>query len=135
MKPRIVNPPALGPPKGFSHGVAAGDLLFVAGQVGATPAGDGTWRVVSTDFAAQFDKALENVLAVVEAAGGSAADLVEMTVFVTDLAAYRAARPKLASIWKSRLGRHYPAMTLVAVAGLLEEGALVEIRAVAAVAL
>lgn len=133
VTPTIVNPPALGRPVGFSHGVRAGDLLFVAGQVG-TIAGAHGQRIVSPEFVAQFEQALRNVTEVVTAAGGTPASIVEMTVFVLDLDVYRASREALGGVWKRVMGRHYPAMTLVAVAGLVDDGALVEIRAVAALA-
>lgn len=120
-------------PKGYSNGLrvpAGRDLIFVAGMVG--------WnereRMVSTNFAGQFEKALENVLAVVERGGGSAADLVRLTVYVTDLEAYRASLKEIGAAWKRLVGRHYPCMALVQVKGLLEAGALVEIEAVAALA-
>lgn len=131
VKTTIVNPPALGRPVGFSHGVRAGDLLFVAGQVGALPGAHGL-RIVSTDFVPQFEQALKNVLAVVEAAGGRPESIVEMTVFVADVGVYRASREPLGAAWKRVMGRHYPAMTLVGVSGLVDDGALVEIRAIAA---
>lgn len=131
--PRAINPPALGKPVGYAHGMVHGGLLFVAGQVGALPDKDGALRIVAPDMAGQFEQALANVLEVVRAAGGRPEGVLEMTVFVTDLEAYRQARPALGQAWKRRLGRHYPAMTLVEVAGLVEPGSLVEIRAVAAV--
>lgn len=131
VSPEPVNPPALGKPVGYSHGIKAGHFLFVSGQVGARPDKDGKLRVVSADFARQFEVALENVLEVVRAAGGQPASLTELTVFVTDLAAYEAARPAIGEAWKRHLGRYYPAVTLVQVAGLYEPGSLVEIRAVA----
>lgn len=128
-----VNPPALGKPVGYAHGVRAAGLLFVSGQVGCRVAADGVTLVpVSGDLGAQFEQALANVMEVVKAAGGEAGDLVEMTVFVKDVEAYRAARPAIGAAWKKLLGRHYPAMTLVEVSGLFEPGTLVEIRAVAA---
>jgi enamine deaminase RidA (YjgF/YER057c/UK114 family) len=116
---------------GYTHGVQAGKLLFVSGQVGAKPDGDGL-RVVSHDFAPQFEAALQNVLEVVRAAGGTPESVVEMTVFVTSMAQYRAARRELGQAWKRHFGSHYPAMTLVEVQGLYEPGSLVEVRAVAA---
>lgn len=119
-------------PKGYANGwrVPAGhDLVFAAGLVGW----NADEQVVSDRFDAQFEKALENVLAVVREAGGQACDLVRLTVYVADLEAYRAARPSLGVTWKRLVGRHYPAMTLVEVSGLLEDGALVEIEATAAV--
>lgn len=136
---RIVNPPALGRPVGYSHGIrvpAAASrgrgLLFIAGQVGARPDASGTLRVASKRFAPQFGQALDNVMEVLQAADGKPQDVVELTIYVRDLAAYRAARKELGPIWRRRMGPHYPAITLVEVSGLLERGALVEIRAVAA---
>lgn len=126
-----VNPPSLGKPIGYAQGVHAGSLLFVSGQVGANGSPDGALTVVSPDFAAQFEKALMNVLEVVRAAGSGPERVVEMTVFVKDVEKYRAARPAIGAAWKRLMGRHYPAMTLVEVSGLFEPGTLVEIRAIA----
>jgi enamine deaminase RidA (YjgF/YER057c/UK114 family) len=102
----------------------------VAGQVGW----DAQQKLVSGGFAAQFAQALDNVIAVVRTAGSEPIDIVKMTVFVTDLDAYREAARALTPIWRERFDSHYPAMTLVQVAGLLEAGALVEIDAVASLA-
>jgi enamine deaminase RidA (YjgF/YER057c/UK114 family) len=130
---RYVNPPALAAPQGFSHGVrfepGAGALLFVAGQIGWTLDG----RMVAADFVAQFDQALANVLAVVEAAGGDARAVGQMTIFVVDRTEYVAARRALGAVYRARMGRHYPAMSLVEVKGLLEAEARVEIEAIAVV--
>ena len=71
------------------------------------------------------------MLAVVRAAGGEPEHIGRMTVFVTDLPAYRGARAELGAVWRARMGRHYPAMALVEVRGLVEPGALVEIEATA----
>jgi enamine deaminase RidA (YjgF/YER057c/UK114 family) len=79
----------------------------------------------------QFDRALANVGAVLQAAGGGFEDLVSMTVYVTDQEAYRAARGPLGEVWRQQVGRRYPAMTLVEVSGLLAEGAEVEVQALA----
>jgi len=130
--PELVNPESLGAPKGFNHGVLAprrGRLLFVAGQAG--------WEsdnpAKPPEFAAQFARALDKVLAVVNAAEGVPTDVVRMTCFVTDLAAYRASLKSLAEVWRSRFGKHYPAMALVEVRGLLDRGAMIEIEATAVV--
>jgi enamine deaminase RidA (YjgF/YER057c/UK114 family) len=124
----VVNPSALARPRGYSHGVAgAGRLLFVAGQIGWTP--DGT--LVGPRLADQFDQALANVLTVVAAARGDAWSIAKLTIFVTDAAAYAAARPEIGERYRARMGRHYPAMTLVEVRALLAPGALVEIEAFA----
>lgn len=124
----VVNPSALAKPRGYSHGVAgAGRLLFVAGQIGWTP--DGT--LVGPRLADQFDQALANVLTVVAAARGGAWSIAKLTIFVTDAGAYAAARPEIGQRYRARMGRHYPAMTLVEVRALLAPGALVEIEAFA----
>jgi enamine deaminase RidA (YjgF/YER057c/UK114 family) len=110
---------------------AGARLVFDAGQI----AWDAEQRLVGVgDFAAQFAQALSNVVAVVEAAGGRAEDLVRMTVYVTDKRAYLAATRDVGAAWRRIAGRDFPAMALVQVADLLEEGALVEIEAVAALA-
>ena len=119
-------------PKGYANGIrvpAGRDLVLVAGMVGW----DASERIVAPDFVAQFEQALKNVVAVLERAGGTADDVVRMTVFVTDLEAYRSRLPEVGDAWRRVMGRTYPAMSLLQVKGLLEEGALVEIEATAAI--
>lgn len=131
--PRLafVSPPHFAPPKGYAHGaVTRGALLHVGGQVGWDPA---TGRFASDDFVQQLAQCLDNVLAVVAAAGAGPSDIARMTVYVTDLDAYRTRLREVGAVWRARLGRHYPAMALVGVAGLVEREALVEIEAVAVV--
>jgi enamine deaminase RidA (YjgF/YER057c/UK114 family) len=130
VKGRNVNPASLGPAVGYSHGTRAGNLLFVAGQIGGHPKGDGSWHV-HEGFVQQLGKALENVVEVIRAEGGLAEDIVEMVIYIKDMAEYRKARKELAGEWKRVLGKHYPAVTLVEVSDLFEPGTLVEIRAVA----
>lgn len=120
-------------PKGYANGVripAGQDLVFTAGVVGW----DEAQRMVPGGFVAQFDQALANVLAVVACAGGGAQNVAQMTVYVTDREAYLGSLSALGEVWRRRMGRSFPAMALVQVAGLVEEGALLEIEAVAAVA-
>jgi enamine deaminase RidA (YjgF/YER057c/UK114 family) len=127
---QVVNPASLAAPHGFSHGVLAprdGRLLFVAGMAGWSEGQAGE----PPAFAGQFARALDQLLAVVREAGGDAADVARMTVYVTDLAEYRAARAALGKIWRERFGRHYPAMALLEVKGLVDRGARVEIEATA----
>ena len=124
----IVTPPDFPPARGYVNGVVAtGRTLFVSGQI----AWDKDARIVSSDFATQFLQALDNVLAVVRAAGGGSEHLAKLLVFVTDLDLYRAATRPIGQGWRTRMGKHYPAMSLVKVAGLLEPGAMVEIEGVA----
>ncbi len=128
MPLEIVNPPQLARPRGYSHGIRGrGDTLFVAGQIGWT----GEGRLVSDDFVAQFAQALDNVLAVVRAAGGAPDCVARLTVYVTDKAEYVASAKALGAAWRERMGRHYPAMALVEVKSLLEPAAKVEIEATA----
>lgn len=125
----IINPKSFPKPRGYSNGVICpnGRVLHVSGQI----AWDKDARIVSPDFAVQFLQALDNVIAVVREAGGGTEHIVKLLAFVTDLDAYRAAMPAIGEGWRGRLGKYYPAMSLVKVAGLLEPGALVEIEAVA----
>jgi enamine deaminase RidA (YjgF/YER057c/UK114 family) len=123
-----VNPESLARPRGYSHGMkGSGELLFVAGQVGWTREG----RVVSGDFLSQFQRALENVIDVVWAAGGQPSDIARMVVYVTDKAEYQARAREIGEVWRARMGRHYPAMALVEVKALLDDEARVEIEAMA----
>ena len=128
--PEIVNPRSLGAPRGYSNGVIVPSdhrLLFVAGQV----AWNEDQEIVSSDFAAQFGRALANVLTVVREAGGRASSIARLTIYVTDKAEYGAALTEVGSTYRAQMGRHYPAMTLVEVTALLEPGAKVEIEATA----
>ena len=128
----IVNPEVLGAPKGFSHGTLApegGRTLFVAGQPGWESDNPGA----PPEFAEQFARALDKVLAVVAAAGGEARDIGRLTMYVTDLAAYRASLGALGQAWRARFGTYYPAMALLEVRGLVDRGAVLEIEATAVI--
>lgn len=119
--------------RGYENGVLVEDggrTLYLAGQI----AWDEDQQLVGAgNFSRQFVQALDNVLAVVREAGGRPEEIVRMTVFVTDKKAYLAATKAIGVAWKDRIGAHYPAMTLVEVADLLEEGAMVEIEATAVI--
>ena len=129
MKNQLVVPPDFPKPRGYANGIICGPgrLLYVAGQV----AFDKDARIVSPDFATQFLASLDNVIAVVRAAGGATDHLVKLLCFVTDLDKYRAAQKAIGEGWRARMGNYWPAMSLVKVAGLLEAGALVEIEGTA----
>jgi len=130
MRFEVVNPKELGAPKGWNNGLLAprdGRLLFIAGQAGWEEEARGE----PPGFAGQFARALDKVLAVVSAAGGGPTDLARITIYVTDLEAYRASRKEVGEGWRTRLGKHYPAVALVEVSGLVDPGAVVEIEATA----
>jgi len=121
---RIVNPPELGAPSGFSHAVVAdgGKSVHLAGQLGE-----------GATLVEQFDSAASRLVTALTAAGGEPEDLVSLQVFVTDVAAYREASRALARVWRRHFGRHYPAMGLFGVSELFEPGALVELMGTAVV--
>jgi enamine deaminase RidA (YjgF/YER057c/UK114 family) len=126
----IINPPELGEPRGWNNGLlapAGGRILFVAGQT----ARDGEGRIVGGDFVAQWEQTLENVLAVVRAAGGGPENIGRFTISVTDREEYLANRKPMGEVYRRLLGRHYPAIALVIVKDLVDEGAVIEIEATA----
>lgn len=126
-----VNPESLGAPRGYSNGMlfpAGGRVLFVAGQIGWDREG----RFVD-GLTAQFELALRNVLEVVRAAGGGPESIGRLTLYVVDKRDYAAKVKEIGRVYRDVMGKHFPAMALVQVAGLLEERALVEIEATAVV--
>ena len=129
---QAIQPEGWKAPKGYANGILVEPpfrLLSVAGQI----AWDADARLVGEgDFVAQFRQALANVAEVVRAAGGEPAHVTELTVFVTDKALYLGNLREIGAAYRDVMGRHFPAMALVEVADLLEEGAFVEIQARAA---
>ena len=133
MEKTIVNPAALAKPSGYANGILTeeGRLLFLAGQTGM----DASGAIASPgDLAAQFKQTLANLKVVVEEAGGAMTDIVKLTIFVTDKAAYRASLKPIGEVYRSFFGRYYPAMTLVEVKSLFDDAALVEIEGMAVIA-
>lgn len=127
---RFLQPAGWAPPKGYANGVAArGTLVVVAGQIGW----DAEQRLVSDDLAAQTAQALQNVAAVLAEAGARPEHVVRLTWYVTDKTDYEAATRSIGHAYRATFGGHFPAMTLVEVAALLEPGALVEIEATAVI--
>ncbi|MEV6617159.1 RidA family protein [Streptomyces sp. NPDC051051] len=125
MTAERVNPPELSPPAGFSHAVVAtgSRVVFLAGQTAL----DADGKVVGDSLPDQFARALANLLTALAAAGGTPADLARVTVYVTDVAAYRACAPELGRRWRDLAGRDYPAMAVVGIVRLWDEEALVEL--------
>lgn len=128
---RIVQPEGWPRPSGFANGVSArGRVVAVAGQVGWNPR---SCRFEADDLAGQCRQALENVIAVLRAGGAGPGHIVRMTWYILDRDAYDAARKAIGEAYRETIGSHFPAMSLVVVAGLLEPDALVEIEATAMV--
>ncbi|MEU1406469.1 RidA family protein [Streptomyces sp. NPDC005728] len=125
MTTERINPPDLSPPTGFSHAVVASGsrLVFLAGQTALDTDG----KITGGTLPEQFEKALANLLAALTAAGGTPADLARVTVYATDVAAYRTHARRLGRIWKQLAGRDYPAMAVVEVVRLWDEQAMVEL--------
>jgi enamine deaminase RidA (YjgF/YER057c/UK114 family) len=114
-------------PKGYADArIGHGHALHIAGQIGWK---DGVF--VAKDLVGQFAQTLDNILALLKVAHAHVDDLASMTIYVTDMAAYRAARKELGPVWRARLGNYFPAMALVAVSALVEPEALIEISCVA----
>lgn len=128
---RVLLPEGWAPPVGYANGieVAAGRIIFIAGQVGW----DAQQRFASKEIAPQFAQALDNVLAVLREAGGKPHHICRLTAYCCDKPAYLAARAQLGAIWRERMGRHYPAMSMIFVSDLLDHPALIELEATAVV--
>lgn len=130
MSHEVLQPPGWARPRGYANGIAAeGRQVFVSGQIGW----DAEQRIVSDDFARQARQALANIAAVLAAAGAKPEHLVRLTWFVTSRDEYNAALSEIGAAYREIIGKHYPAMSVVIVAGLLEPRAKVEIEATAVV--
>ena len=127
---KVLQPPGWASAKGYSNGIAArGTMVFVAGQVGWDP----QQRIEPGGFVAQASRALSNIVAILAEAGARPEHIVRMTWYVVDKDEYNASLRELGKAYREIIGRHFPAMTAVQVAGLVEEGARVEIEATAVV--
>ena len=127
---QFLHPKGWAPAKGFANGVAAtGRQIFVAGQVGW----NAQQRFESDDFVAQVEQALANIVAVLAEADARPEHLVRLTWYITDKREYLARLPEVGGVYRRTIGRHFPAMSLVQVAALLEDRAMVEIEATAVV--
>jgi enamine deaminase RidA (YjgF/YER057c/UK114 family) len=128
MTHTVIQPEGWAPAKGYANGVLSPDgTLYVGGQIGWTAR-----QVFEThDFIGQMEQALRNILDIVEAAGGGAEHITRLTWFVIDKAEYAARQREVGEVYRRVLGRYFPAMSLLIVAGLLEDEALLEIEATA----
>ena len=128
MANRIIQPDGWKPAKGYANGVLTkSGTLYVGGQIG--------WTVDQVfeahDFIGQMRQALSNIRTVVETAGGTCADIVRLTWYVTDKADYLAHQAEVGAVYREVLGRNFPAMTMVVIDALVEDEALLEIEATA----
>jgi len=127
---KFVEPKGWARATGYAHGVAAhGTIVFVSGQVGW----DRDHRFAGDDMARQARVALENVVAIVAAAGGTADHITRLTWYVTDKHEYLRRQKEIGAAYRAVMGRHYPAMSVVEVASLVEDEAKVEIEATAVI--
>jgi len=127
---KVLQPQGWAPPVGYANGIAAqGTVVFVAGQVGW----DAAQKFQSEEIAPQFEQALQNVLAVLAEAGGRAEHICRITAYCCDKSAYLAARPQLGRIWRSLMGKHFPAMSMIFVSDLLDAPGKIELEATAVI--
>ncbi len=131
MSNRVLLPDGWAPPIGYANGIETtlGKIVFVAGQVGW----NANQEFTTEELVPQFEQALQNVLAVLAAAGGKPDHICRMTAYCTDKSAYVDARPELGRIWRRLMGRHYPAMSLIFVADLLDRPGKIELEATAVI--
>ena len=124
---KLVNPPGWKRPSGYSNGVIENGFLFISGQVGWDETGS-----FQADLVAQIRQALRNICAVTQAAGAKSEQIVRLTWYVTDRGAYKANLAEIGAAYREIVGRHFPAMSVIEVSGLVEDAALVEIEATVA---
>jgi len=130
MRFTSINPESLGAPRGYSNGLlveSGGRLLFIAGQI----AWNKDQTIISADFVEQFDRALENVITVVNSAGGKASDIARLVIYVTSKSEYRQQTKAVGERYRKHMGKHFPAMALVEIKSLLDDAAKVEIEGIA----
>jgi enamine deaminase RidA (YjgF/YER057c/UK114 family) len=128
---KVLHPKGWAAPIGYSNGIAArpGRMVFIAGQVGW----DEQQKFRTQEIVPQFEQALQNVLAVLAEAGGRPEHICRITGFCCDKQGYLAGRRELGTIWKRTMGRHYPAMSMIFVADLLDSPGKIELEATAVV--
>ena len=130
MSARVLLPPGWAPPIGYANGIEArGRVVFVAGQVGW----DEQQHFQSEELVPQFEQALKNILAVLAEAGGKPEHICRLTAFCIDKPGYLAGRKELGRIWKRLIGNHFPAMSMIFVADLLDAPGKIELEATAVI--
>ncbi|WP_170377946.1 MULTISPECIES: RidA family protein [Ruegeria] len=128
MSHKIIQPDGWLPAKGYANGVLTKDgTLHIGGQIGW----DANKEFVNGGFIGQMKQALQNIVDIVEAAGGEVTDVTRLTWFVIDKSEYLAKQAEVGAAYREVFGRHFPAMSMIIVAGLVEDEAMVEIEATA----
>ena len=127
----VLHPPGWKPPVGYANGIstAAGRLVFIAGQVGW----NADQKFHSDQLVPQFEQAMKNILSILAEAGGKPTHICRLTAFCIDKPAYLAGRRELGRVWKTLMGNHYPAMSMIFVADLLDTPAKIELEATAVI--
>ena len=130
MPHKQIHPKGWKPAKGYANAILSEGLtLNIAGQIGWNE----NQEFVAKDFIGQMEQTLKNITAIVKEAGGQIEDLTRLTWYVTDKAEYLTNQKKVGEIYRSVLGNHFPAMTMVVVTALVENEALIEIEATAVI--
>lgn len=129
MGHKTINPASLPKPSGFAHGMLAGNVLFLGGQTAL----DKDMKIVPGGIVEQFTQAFSNVLATLQDAGGQPEDLVNVTIYLTDVDDYMANGREIGRIWREMAGSEYPAMAGIGVTRLWQKEALIEIQGIAVI--
>jgi len=129
MRHQTINPESLPKPSGFAHGILAGNTVFLGGQTAL----DKNMNIVPGGIVEQFTQAFTNVLTTLREAGGQPEDLVNVTIYLTDVDDYMANGREIGRIWREMAGSQYPAMAGIGVTRLWQKEALIEIQGIAVI--
>jgi len=129
MSHKTINPASLPKPSGFAHGMLAGNTVFLGGQTAL----DKDMNIVPGGIIEQFTQAFSNVLTTLREAGGQPEDLVNVTIYLTDVEDYMANGREIGRIWREMAGSQYPAMAGIGVTRLWQKEALIEIQGIAVI--
>lgn len=129
MSHKTINPESLPKPSGFAHGMLAGNTVFLGGQTAL----DKNMNIVPGGIVEQFTQAFSNVLTTLREAGGQPEDLVNVTIYLTDVDDYMANGREIGRIWREMAGSQYPAMAGIGVTRLWQKEALIEIQGIAVI--
>lgn len=129
LTPTAINPASLPKPSGYSHGTLSGNTLYLGGQTAL----DESMTIVPGGIVEQFRRAFSNVLVTLAEAGGVPADLVSLTIYLTDIPDYQAHGKEIGAVWRELAGPVYPAMAGIGTTALWQPEALIEILGVAVI--